>query len=151
MDELSVARYSGLCALTLLASSLSASLHARTRRFRRALGLGAAAAALIHGVYAIASPLVEDLRHLFYEPHLRAGATALLILLVLFSTSFPKVVRVRDWDVLHRAVYFAALFALLHLWLSSHARRWDVIGASGTIAALFGIRLLRGVRRHLSR
>src|SRR5262245_16087359 len=147
MSTIDLARSSGQVALALLALSLFSSLFARTRKPRRALGLAATGVAALHALYALTSPLVEAAIHLVYEPHLRAGATALLILLVLSATSFPKWLRVPEWQALHRAVYAAALFALLHVWLSSHATRRALIISTTTVAAALSFRLARTLYR----
>jgi sulfoxide reductase heme-binding subunit YedZ len=143
LDELAIAHVTGLLAIALLALSLLAGLHPKTISKRRTLGLLAFAAALAHAAYTIASPLVEDLSHLFYEPHLRAGATVLLVLAILAITSFPARLRVREWKALHRLVYVAALLALHHLWLSSHATRLALWLPTLAIAFALLFRVLR--------
>jgi methionine sulfoxide reductase heme-binding subunit len=126
LDAITAARLSGQLAIGLLILSLFASLHPKTRPYRRTLGLLAFCAGTAHAIYTTSSPLVEDLTHLYYEPHLRAGATVLAILTILAATSFPARFAVREWKALHRLVYAAALLAILHIALSSHATRLSI-------------------------
>lgn len=114
MSELDLARLSGHAALLSLLLSLC-----RVRP--RLTGLLASALGVLHALYTVRSPLVEELAHLVYEPHLRAGASTLFVLLVLAATSFPKIFHIPEWKLLHRLAYAAGLLAVHHVWLSSHA------------------------------
>lgn len=142
---LALTRTGWVAALALVAS-LAASLHPRTRRLRRALGLGAAAAATLHAAWALASGWVAQASLLIAEPQLRAGATAWLVLALLALTSWPSVVRglrLGHWRLLHRAVYAALLLALLHVALSSRAPVWALRALAGATALLLALRALR--------
>jgi sulfoxide reductase heme-binding subunit YedZ len=99
-------------------------------------------AAAAHAIYTTRSALVEDLSHLFYEPHLRAGATVLTILAILAATSFPAYLAVREWKALHRLVYAAALLAILHVLLSPHATELAIAAPATAIIAALAVRAI---------
>lgn len=143
IDELAITAWTGRAAIALLAASLLASLHKKTKPRRRALGLAAFVAGAAHASFTIASPLVEDATHLIYEPQLRAGATTVLVLAILAVTSFPKRFKIREWQALHRAIYAAAALALHHVALSSHATLLSL----GLPAAAIGLALLWRILR----
>jgi DMSO/TMAO reductase YedYZ heme-binding membrane subunit len=116
-------------------------------RWKRRFGLASFAAAALHLGIGFATPLIPSMELLWYEPHLRSGATALLVLSFLAATSFSSVVRtlgLRHWKVLHRAVYLALLLVLHHALLSPHLPR------AGAIALGFAV-LLAIARRVLLR
>lgn len=138
--ELWLARSTGWIAAILLLVSLA------VRRTRRPFGLWAAATAALHASASLLTPLVADPIVLIYEPHLRAGATALLVLALLAATSWPALVKglkIRQWKVLHRAVYGAALLLFHHVWLSSHASRIGVVGLGSAVLLLLLLRVGR--------
>ncbi len=117
-------RASGWVAALLLLAVLAASpfgtgTDARAvKRWRRALGISAALAAIAHLAIGLAGPLRDSLSALWSWPTYRAGALATAILALLLLTSFPAVVRrlrVRVWKPLHRLVYVAGVLVVLHL------------------------------------
>lgn len=140
--ELWLVRTTGWTAALLLLAALA------VRPARRPLGLWSAAAAALHAIGALLTPLVADPILLVYEPHLRAGATALLVLALLAATSWPALVKrlgIRQWKPLHRTVYAAALILVHHVWLSSHAPRIGVVGFGLAVVLLLLLRLRRSV------
>ena len=133
-------RGTGWCALGALMLALSATPAGRiarglrappvfTRRvaaMRRAFGITAAGLALLHAGIALGGYLDGSWQAVISWPYLRAGLSALLILVPLLLTSFPALVRrlrVRLWKPLHRLAYVAALLALEHVLLSPFAPR----------------------------
>jgi sulfoxide reductase heme-binding subunit YedZ len=158
--ELTLARGTGWLALVLLLASLCitplARLWARcfaTSRpsggardaWRRALGMLAAWLALLHAGLAFAGLPAGSAEMLIAWPHLRAGLSALVLLLVLLATSFGAVIRrlrLSLWRELHRLVYVAALLVLQHMLLSPFAPRALTLG-------LFGAALLLALLRFL--
>lgn len=145
IDALAITAWSGRAAITLLAASLFASLHKKTKRHRRTLGLASFVTGAAHATFTIASPLVEDAAHLIYEPHLRAGATTLLVLAILAATSFPKYLKIPEWQALHRAIYAASALAIHHLALSSHATRLSLVLPAAAISLALVLRIVRAV------
>jgi len=141
--ELAAARGSGWIALCALLGSLSITPTMRAldalgrddllpslTALRRGLGISAALTSLAHALLAHAGVLRANLSVVFASAHLRAGAVALGILLVLCVTSFPKLVallRIRFWKELHRLAYVAALLVLAHVLLSPWASRTLVL------------------------
>lgn len=149
--ELFAARATGYLALIFLLAALAVSPIARVTgwaaaspRLRRSLGLASAALAFAHAAYVWSTPLVIEALQLVAEPQLRAGATALAILLVLALTSFPlitRAVRVRLWKPLHRLAYAAAAISVHHLALSPEAPPWAIAAAASGLALLLLARL----------
>jgi sulfoxide reductase heme-binding subunit YedZ len=112
---------------------------------RRALGMGAAWLALLHAATALARTLHWNWAATWHWPHLRAGLTALAVLVVLLATSFNAVIarlRLTFFKELHRLAYVAALLALQHVLLSPFAAR-------GLALALFAGVFLLGFARFL--
>ncbi len=151
-----ISRYAGWLALGLLLCALCVTPltrliadDARGRRLgrmRRALGIAAACAALAHSAFAL-TVLGVSPRLVWSWSHLRAGAAASAILLLLLVTSFPRLVRalhLHAWKELHRLVYVAALLALLHILLSPFAPRLPAL-------LVFGCTLCFGLARFLPR
>jgi DMSO/TMAO reductase YedYZ heme-binding membrane subunit len=136
--QLELTRGSGWVALATLLVSLCCTPVARlTARLghdrrptfsslRRALGMTSAWLALLHASIAFAIPLQWNWSAVVHWPHLRAGVTALLVLIVLLATSFTPVstrLRLKFFKQLHRLGYVAALLSLQHLLLSPFAPR----------------------------
>ena len=124
---LAMARISGWAAFVGLALSLSITPLTRVSAlkglsaWRRSLGVSAAFAAIVHVALSLTGPLEGAWRAVLSWPYLAAGGLAFVVLLLLMVTSFPRVIRllrVRHWKVLHRAVYAAAGFVVAHLMLS---------------------------------
>jgi sulfoxide reductase heme-binding subunit YedZ len=143
----------GGVAITLLLTSLGCSpvaalLSARLpvlavalRRTRRWLGIATAVAALVHAAFGAYGYLgnigLEALEAIVATAWLRHGALALALLLALGLTSFPaitRLLRVRAWSALHRAVYVAAVLAGLH---ATAAPFGDVGGGLFALAVVF--------------
>ncbi|MFI5309439.1 MAG: ferric reductase-like transmembrane domain-containing protein [Polyangiales bacterium] len=157
--ELVLARGTGWVALAALLLSLSTTPLSRAlgrlRRSssaaptfaitRRALGMTAAWLALAHALVALTGTLAGNFGALPGSPHLRAGLTALGVLLVLLLTSFARVVsllRLRLWKELHRLAYPAAFLALQHVLLSPFAPRTLTLALFGTALLVTLLRLL---------
>jgi DMSO/TMAO reductase YedYZ heme-binding membrane subunit len=153
-------RSSGWAALAALLLALSATpagrvlerLRGRSQRrsvgaFRRALGISAAALATLHGGVALSTYLRGSLAPLLDYPWLRGGLLALGVLLALWLTSYPRLVRVlrvKLWKPLHRLAFVAAALVFQHVMLSPMApRRWAL--------AIFGLALCVGLLRLLPR
>jgi methionine sulfoxide reductase heme-binding subunit len=122
-------------------------------RFRRLLGLYAFLYACLH----LATYLVLDLggwwRQIFEDivkrPYITVGFTAWLLLVPLAITSTRGWMRRlgRRWAQLHRAVYAAAILAVLHfLWLVKSDLREPLIYAA-VLSVLLGVRVWRARRR----
>lgn len=120
---------------------------------RRTFGLAGFAYALAHLlVWSVLdhaldpAALAEDLTE---RPYVMAGMTAFLILAALAATSTRSAMKRlgRRWITLHRLVYAAAGFALLHhFWLIKADYRPALIHA-GMLALLLGARLVWLLRR----
>ena len=131
----------GALALSLLVTPLSrvaartTTSAARYALLRRALGMSAAWLALGHALLSLSGTLDWNWTALWSWPHLRAGLTALFILLVLLATSFTAVIaalRLRFWRELHRLVYLVPLLVAQHALLSPFASRtWVLLLLSG--------------------
>ena len=113
--------------------------------FRRSLGMSAAWLGGLHACVALTTYLDGSWPLIVTASYLRAGLTALLILLALLITSFPTLVRllhVRFWKQLHRLAYVAVLFLFQHLMHAPFALRWLIV-------LLFSCLLLLGLLRML--
>jgi sulfoxide reductase heme-binding subunit YedZ len=112
---------------------------------RRALGITAACAALLHAALVLTTYLADARAAVLGVPFLRSGMLALSVLVALLATSFPPVVRVlrvRLWKELHWLAFPALLLVIHHQLLSPFASRATVLGLA---AAILGIGLLRFV------
>lgn len=121
----------GTAALLLLVLSALASLgthltekgtRGRLLRARRGLGLASFAAALFHALASLAhlhaTSLTSVWNRLLALGYVRHGALALLVLLALTLTSFPKLnarLGLRTWTALHRLAYVALFLGALHV------------------------------------
>jgi DMSO/TMAO reductase YedYZ heme-binding membrane subunit len=136
--ELSWARETGWVAFCTLLLSLSVTPLARIARrvrgtaapgaalLRRALGMTAAWLALLHALLSVSGTLAGNFTAVWSWPHLRAGLTALIVLLLLLLTSYAPVIallRVRFFRELHRLAYVAPLLVLQHVLLAPFAPR----------------------------
>lgn len=143
---LTIARWTGYGALTFLllsqAMAPAANLRLVSPRFqaiaRRDFGLAAALLAAVHAFWQWRTTLAEHLwTHLEDQVWLQFGLVALILLLVLGATSYPRLVRalrLRVWKPLHRLAYAAAAFACLHVALSP----WSDVRLSTALAILLG-------------
>jgi DMSO/TMAO reductase YedYZ heme-binding membrane subunit len=152
-QALARARWLGWIALAGLCAALCASplrrlcparWSANIARARRALGIGAAACALLHATLAWLDGAWAGWRVL-QDPQLRAGACAALILGVLWATSYPRSVkrmRLRSWKELHRLAYPALAFASLHVALGPFAPLRPLLWLLGVTLGFGLLRLL---------
>lgn len=91
-------------------------------RLRRMLGLFSAFYAMLHFLTYVWLDQFFDLgsivKDIARRPFILVGFIAFLLLMVLAATSPKAAVRRlgRRWRVLHRAVYAAAILAVLHFW-----------------------------------
>ncbi len=143
----------GSWALALMVVSLAVTpLRRLTRwndliRLRRMLGLFAFFYATLHMLtwvvffhYFDTAFMIEDV---IERPFITIGMATFLILLALALTSHRLAIRRlgRRWQTLHRLVYVAAIFAVIHFWWLVKAdvtepRRWAL-----AVAALLGFRV----------
>ena len=142
-----------LLCLTLAITPLRQALNAPgLARFRRMLGLFAFFYGVLHflsyswldqsfDVEAIAKDIAK-------RPFILVGTTTLLLMLPLAATSFNRAIKTLGaarWQRLHRAIYAAALLALLHFFWMRAAKHnfaeWTVYAV--VIGALLGWRLWR--------
>ena len=142
-----------LLCLTLAITPLRQALNAPgLARFRRMLGLFAFFYGVLHflsyswldqsfDVEAIAKDIAK-------RPFILVGTTTLLLMLPLAATSFNRAIKTLGaarWQRLHRAIYAAALLALLHFFWMRAAKHnfaeWSVYAV--VIGALLGWRLWR--------
>ena len=97
-------------------------------RWRRRLGILAAFLASGHALLQWFTFLQGDLRQAARETlWLQFGMVAWALLLVLWLTSYPRVVRwlrLRHWQELHRLSYVATLWACLHVLLAPWGTPW---------------------------
>jgi sulfoxide reductase heme-binding subunit YedZ len=145
--------FGALC-LALSASPLGRAFElasgSRARRplvaaFRRALGITAACAGMLHASVALSTHLVDAWPSVLEVPFLRSGALALGVLAVLLVTSFPRVVRalrIGLWRELHWLAFPALALALHHLLLSPFAGRAFVLRVAVVLLAVGSLRLL---------
>jgi len=113
--------------------------------WRRALGLASAALLIAHMLVVWRSGWGLEPMLLLTEPHLRSGATATMVLLLMTLTSFPsllRALRLGHWRLLHRAVYAAALLVLHHIALSAHAEPWQLGLWGMALLMLLGLRVM---------
>lgn len=142
-----------LLCLTLAVTPLRQALNAPgLARFRRMLGLFTFFYGVLHflsyswldqsfDVEAIAKDIAK-------RPFILVGTTTLLLMLPLAATSFNRAIKTLGaarWQRLHRAIYAAALLALLHFFWMRAAKHnfaeWSVYAV--VIGALLGWRLWR--------
>jgi DMSO/TMAO reductase YedYZ heme-binding membrane subunit len=110
---------------------------------RRALGMSAAWLALLHAFCSLPGTLAWNWTALWTWPHLRAGLTALGILLVLLATSFARIIaalRLRFWRELHRLAYLVPLLVLQHVLLSPFGSRTLALCVTASVYALAPLR-----------
>ena len=126
-------------------------------RFRRMLGLFTFFYGVLHFLsYAWLDQsfdIAAISKDIAKRPFILVGTTTLLLMLPLAATSFNRAIKALGaarWQRLHRAVYAAALLALLHFFWMRAAKNnfaeWSVYAI--VIGALMGWRLWRW---HLSR
>ena len=119
---------------------------ARVTRVRRALGITTAALATLHGTLALFTYLRGSWMHLLDLAWLRSGVIALVILVALWVTSYPIVVKrakVRLWKPLHRLAYVAFALAVHHAMTSPFAPRAWVLSLAAVVAVVALLRFVR--------
>ena len=145
-----------LLCITLAITPLRQAFNATSlARFRRMLGLFTFFYGVVHflcygwldqgfDVEAIARDIAK-------RPFILVGTATLLVMLPLAATSFNRAIKALGaarWQRLHRAVYAAALLALLHFFWMRAAKQdfaeWSVYAV--VIGVLLGWRLWRWVR-----
>ena len=145
-----------LLCITLAITPLRQAFNATSlARFRRMLGLFTFFYGVLHflsygwldqgfDVEAIARDIAK-------RPFILVGTATLLVMLPLAATSFNRAIKALGaarWQRLHRAVYAAALLALLHFFWMRAAKQnfaeWSVYAV--VIGVLLGWRLWRWVR-----
>ncbi len=142
-----LSRVSGWLAAGLLLASLAASPFGRgtdgkrVKRWRRALGIGAAVGSLAHLTIGLAGPLRDSLDALWTWPTYRAGALATLILVLLLATSFRATTRIKVWKPLHRLAYVAGALVALHLLRLPFASLVGFLVFTSALATLLAWRL----------
>lgn len=112
---------------------------------RRSFGIAAAVWATGHALATVLTYLDGAWQAIWTWPYVRAGFVAWAILLPLLVTSFPWLtvrLRVRWWKPLHRLVYAAPLFLLLHLLQSPFAPRRRTIVLFTVLLLVATLRLL---------
>jgi DMSO/TMAO reductase YedYZ heme-binding membrane subunit len=116
-----------------------------TRELRRAFGLAAGSAAFAHACAALV--FVPGTRGgLFGSTQVRSGVAALLVLVLLYLTSFRSIVRrlrLQFWKELHRVAYVAVVLALVHV---LHAAFVPMRAALLVVAVTFVLGLSRLLR-----
>lgn len=122
---------------------------------RRAIGVSAAYFACLHAAIALWGQLGGPARlgqlPDFFIGSLTAGAVGLVILILMASTSFDKVIKFmtfRRWKWLHRLGYLGFTLVLIHIWtVGTHLSYGYVqiiaVFLLGTLAALESNRLVR--------
>jgi len=144
-----------LLCITLAITPLRQAFNATSlARFRRMLGLFT----FFYGVLHFLSYSWLDqgfdvdaiVRDIAKRPFILVGTATLLVMLPLAATSFNRAIKALGaarWQRLHRAVYAAALLALLHFFWMRAAKHnfaeWSVYAV--VIGALLGWRLWRGI------
>ena len=123
-------------------------------RFRRMLGLFTFFYGVLHflsyGWLDQSFDVDAITRDIAKRPFILVGTAALLLMLPLAATSFNRAIKALGavrWQQLHRAIYAAALLALLHFFWMRAAKQnfaeWSVYAV--VIATLLGWRLWRGI------
>ena len=153
----------GDAALQILLLSLAVTpiqRHFRFRRavlFRRLLGLTAFFYALLHfSVYLVFDQELsfgETLTDVAKRPYITMGFSSLVIMLPLAITSTDKMIKRlggAKWRRLHKAVYAAAVLAVIHYWWLVKANITIPAIYGGCLALLFASRMFRQTK-NLSR
>jgi len=125
-------------------------------RFRRMLGVFTFFYASLHllayGWLDMGLSLQDIVDDIIKRPFILMGFTAWALLLPLAATSFNKAIRLlgaKRWQALHKAVYAAAVIALLHfIWMRAGKQDFAEPAVYGALLALLlGWRVVRALRR----
>jgi methionine sulfoxide reductase heme-binding subunit len=145
----------GLC-ITLAVTPLRTVLGwPELARFRRLLGLltfGYAALHLLcYAWFDMGLDWDDIAKDIAKRPFILVGFSAMLILLALAATSFNRAIRwlgAARWQALHRAVYAAAMLAVLHFWWMRSGKRLygEVLVYALILAVLLGWRMRRRLK-----
>ncbi len=144
----------GTCTLVMLLISLGITPLRRITssnwliRFRRLLGLFA----FFYGTLHLATYIVLDqefdwsgmLKDILKRPFITYGVLAMTILLLLAVSSTKWAIRKmggKNWNTLHRTVYFAGAAAILHFWFKQKADHSEPFVYGLVLVALLLIRL----------
>ena len=145
-----------LLCITLAITPLRQAFNATSlARFRRMLGLFTFFYGVLHflsyGWLDQGFDVEAIVRDIAKRPFILVGTATLLVMLPLAATSFNRAIKALGaarWQRLHRAVYAAALLALLHFFWMRAAKQdfaeWSVYAV--VIGVLLGWRLWRWVR-----
>jgi sulfoxide reductase heme-binding subunit YedZ len=140
--SVSLVRGFGYLAFSSLSGALCVSPLRRwlreSAKLRRALGLAAASAALLH-VLAATSSSPLTLREQVADTHLRFGVGAFAVLCLLALSSFPRAVsrlQLRSWKELHRLAYVAWICGLLHGLVSPYAWLWCLLSLAASVVLI---------------
>ncbi|MBS2039231.1 ferric reductase-like transmembrane domain-containing protein [bacterium] len=154
VQQIWACRLSGYAALLLLLGSQSLGAGRRLGwvspkihlRWRRRLGIYSALMASLHLFIAwrtfLSGWLVDALRE---TPWTQIGLVAWCILLLLWLTSYPRLVRllrVHSWSGLHKLAYPATALALLHALLAPWSEPRIHLGLLILWTGLLGLRML---------
>jgi len=115
-------------------------------RLRRAFGITTAALATAHAALGLTTYLGDSWHLLLELAWVRSGLLAWSVLLALWLTSYPALVkrlRIKLWKPLHRLAFVAFALAAHHALISPFAPRDWVFG---TVAVVAAVALLRAVR-----
>lgn len=123
-------------------------------KLRRMLGLYAFFYAFLHFVSYLWLDQFFDwgeiLKDIVKRPFITVGFAAFLLLIPLAITSNNAMIRRlggRNWQLLHRAVYAMALFAVLHFWWMVKLDITQPALYAGVLAILLGMRVAWWLRR----
>lgn len=91
---------------------------------RRAIGVSSAYFAALHIMISVWAQIGGlsgiELLPARFKISFALGAVAFTVLLIMASTSFDKIIKImtlRRWKWLHRLVYIAIIFIILHVWM----------------------------------
>jgi methionine sulfoxide reductase heme-binding subunit len=146
----------GLCVALAVTPLRTALGWPELARFRRMLGLLTFGYAALHLLCYAWFDMGLDWGDIALDigkrPFILVGFSAMVILLALAATSFNRAIRwlgAARWQLLHRAVYAAALLAILHFWWmrSAKHRYEEVLVYAGILALLLGWRVLKRLKK----
>jgi len=113
--------------------------------------MAAAVLAAGHALIASAHVLAWEWRLLLVAPYLRAGLVALLVLLLLYLTSWPRIVsalRLADlWRRIHVLVHACWALIVVHVLFAPWAQYSLAVALILALIAVYGFRGLVGIRR----